>query len=213
MSSEDNGGVKGVLSFASCYNLFQKQVLGGDKARRWLATNVWKVRNGDRIIDIGCGSGTILEHLPRDISYLGIDTNQNYIHSALKKFSDRGTFCVGTAPELVGQDASLVNSADVVLCNGVLHHLSDDEALEILRLAKRLLKLKGRLLCLEATFLAHQSRLSRWLVSRDRGQHIRTEQQWKDLVSQVFERRTTNILTGLIRIPYTHIVIECQRDS
>lgn len=211
MSSEDNRGVKKLLGVPSCYNFFQKNILGGDKARRWLATNVWKISGGERIIDIGCGSGTILEHLPRDISYLGIDTNESYIRSALKNFSDRGTFCVGTAPELVGQDASLVNSADVVICNGVLHHLSDDEAIEILRLAKRLLKLKGRLLCLEATFLAHQGRLSRWLVSRDRGRYIRTEQQWKDIVGPVFDRYTTNILTGLIRIPYTHIVIECQR--
>jgi hypothetical protein len=64
------------------------------------------------------------------------------------------------------------------------------------------------MVCLEPSFLLRQAPVSRWLLSRDRGRNVRSEQQWKALVRQVFPDAETHVLTGLIRIPYTHIVIE-----
>ena len=101
----------------------------------------------------------------------------------------------------------------MVLCNGLLHHLPDDEVIEVLELSKRIMKLNGRLVCLEAAYLAHQTRLSKWIVSTDRGRFVRSEQEWKDLLSRAFNNYSTWILTGLIRIPYTHIVIECVNEE
>jgi ubiquinone/menaquinone biosynthesis C-methylase UbiE len=210
-SGQDDSGLKSLLTISRFYELFQKS-LGGDNSRKWLAENIWKPRSGETIVDIGCGSGLILEHLPADIKYLGIDISAQYIRSARKRFSARGTFFLGTARDLVNQDGSHFGSADLVLCNGLLHHLSDGEALEILELSKRIMKSNGRLVCLEATFLARQTRLSRWIVSTDRGRHVRTEQEWKNLIGQAFESFSTTILTGLLRIPYTHIVIECLNE-
>ena len=206
---QDNSGLKRLLTISWFYDFFQERLLGGSKAREWLATNVWKPRSGEAVVDIGCGPGTILAHLPLDIEYLGIDISENYIRSARKKFPDRGTFFLGTVGDLVNQDSSHSASADLVLCNGLLHHLTDREALEVLELAKRIMRPGGRLVCLEAAFLARQTGLSRWIVNSDRGRHVRFEHEWKDLIGQAFESYSTRILTGLLRIPYTHIVIEC----
>ena len=211
-SGQDDSGLKRLLTNSSVYDFFQKSLLGADNARRWLATNAWKPKSGEAIVDIGCGSGTVLEYLPPDIEYLGIDVSENYIRSARKKFSHRGTFFLGTARDFVNHDGSHFGSADLVLCNGLLHHLSDGEALEVLELSKRIMKPNGRLVCLEAVFLARQTRLSRWIVSTDRGRHVRLEQEWKNLIGQAFESYSTRILTGLLRIPYTHIVIECLNE-
>ena len=207
-SGQDDSGLKRLLTNPRFYELFQK-FLGGDNAKKWLVKNVWAPRSGDVIVDIGCGSGNILEYLPPDIEYLGIDTSEEYIRSARRRFAAGGTFFLGTAQDFVNQNNSYFGSADLVLCNGLLHHLSDCEALEVLELSKRIMKSDGRLVCLEATFLARQTRLSRWILNRDRGKHIRSEQEWKNLIGQAFESYSTHILTGLIRIPYTHIVIEC----
>lgn len=207
-SGQDDSGLKRLLTNPRFYELFQK-FLGGGNAKKWLAQNVWAPRSGDVIVDIGCGSGNILEYLPPDIEYLGIDTSEEYIRSARRRFAAGGTFFLGTAQDFVNQNSSYFDSADLVLCNGLLHHLSDCEALEVLELSKRIMKSGGRLVCLEATFLARQTRLSRWILNRDRGKHIRSEQEWKNLIGQAFESYSTHILTGLIRIPYTHIVIEC----
>ncbi len=210
-SGQDDSGLKSLLTISRFYELFQK-TLGGDNARKWLAKNIWKPKSGETIVDVGCGSGLILEHLPADIKYLGIDISEQYVRSARKRFSARGTFFLGTAHDLLNHDDSYSGSADLVLCNGLLHHLSDCEALDILELSKRIMKSNGRLVCLEATFLARQTRLSRWILSMDRGRHVRSEQEWKTLIGQAFESYSTLILTGLLRIPYTHIVIECLNE-
>jgi ubiquinone/menaquinone biosynthesis C-methylase UbiE len=211
-SGQDDSGLKSLLTISYFYEFLQKNLLGGNNARKWLAKSVWKLKGGETIVDVGCGSGTVLEYLPQDIEYLGVDVSENYIRAARKRFSARGTFFLGTARDLVNHDDSHLNSADLVLCNGLLHHLSDREAVEVLQLSKRIMKSNGRLVCLEATFLARQTRLSRWIVSTDRGRHVRSEQEWKNLIGQTFDSYSTSILTGLIRIPYTHIIIECLNE-
>lgn len=209
---QDNSGLQRLLTFTRLFELFQK-CLGGDSARIWMVKNFWEPKSGEMIVDIGCGSGNILDYLPPDIEYLGIDISEEYIRSARRRFAGRGTFFLGTAHDFVSQADSYFGSADLVLCNGLLHHLSDSEALEVLELSKRIMKLDGRLVCFEATFLARQTRLSRWILNRDRGKHIRSEQEWKQLIGQAFESYSTHILTGLIRIPYTHIVIKCLNEG
>jgi 2-polyprenyl-3-methyl-5-hydroxy-6-metoxy-1,4-benzoquinol methylase len=102
---------------------------------------------------------------------------------------------------------------DLVTCNGLLHHLTDDEASEILEISKQFLRPGGRLVCLEATFLTRQTRLSKKMVNMDRGRYVRSEQQWKDLIARSFDTFSTSVVTGLIRIPYTHIVIQCVNEQ
>jgi hypothetical protein len=69
----------------------------------------------------------------------------------------------------------------------------------------------GRLVCFEPTFLVYQGRISRWIMSRDRGRNIRTEEEWKVLVSSVFDSFAISIVTNILRIPYIYIIIECQK--
>jgi ubiquinone/menaquinone biosynthesis C-methylase UbiE len=208
-SGQDDSGLKKLLAHTRLYDFFQNHVLGGKKARRWLARTFWRLKGGETVVDLGCGSGTVLEYLPEDIDYLGVDTSENYIRDARQKFSHRGKFFLGTVHDFFNQNDQRPGSVDMVLCNGLLHHLPDDEAIEVLESSKRMLKPNGRLVCLEATYLEHQTRISKWIVSTDRGICVRSEQEWKNLLSRTFSCYSTWILTGLIRIPYTHIVIEC----
>ena len=211
-SSEDSSGLKGLLSNSQVYDFFQNRLLGGRKAREWLAQNFWKLKGGERVVDIGCGSGAVLEHLPR-ADYLGIDISKSYIDAGRKKYAANATFFLGTALDFLNQNDSHLNNTDLVLCNGLLHHLSDEQAREVLGISRQLLKPGGRLVCLEATYLARQTRFSKWIVSTDRGRFVRSEQEWKNLVNGVFDRCSTHIVTGLIRIPYTHIIIECRNEA
>jgi len=212
-SGQDDRGFKKLLAHTRLYDFFQNHILGGRKARRWLATNFWKLKGGETVVDLGCGSGTVLEYMPKDIDYLGVDISENYIQAARQRFSHRGRFFLGTVRDFLNQEDQRSGSVDMVLCNGLLHHLPDDEAIEVLELSKRILKPKGRLVCLEATYLERQTRMSKWIVSTDRGTCVRSEQEWKNLVGRTFDNYSTWILTGLIRIPYTHIVIECVNDA
>ena len=211
-SRQDEGGLKKLLAFSRLYEFFT-HLLGGKKARRWLAKNVWKLKGGETVVDLGCGSGTVLEYMPSDIDYVGVDISESYIRAARKRFSERGRFFLGNVSDFLNQDDLPIRPADMVLSNGLLHHLPDDEVIEVLELTKRILKPNGRLVCLEATYLAHQAKLSKWIVSTDRGRYVRSEQEWKELLSRACNNYSTWILTGLIRIPYTHIVIECVNEE
>jgi hypothetical protein len=80
-----------------------------------------------------------------------------------------------------------------------------------LKLARQALAPEGRVVCLEPSFLIHQARVSRWLLKRDRGRNVRSEPEWKALFAQAFDDFETFVLTGLLRIPYTHIIVEARR--
>jgi hypothetical protein len=76
--------------------------------------------------------------------------------------------------------------------------LEDQAATQLLAFNKIILADGGRLIRVEPSHLRHQGKWARWLMSKDRGGHIRGEQEWKHLVQQIFERYPTRIITGLL---------------
>jgi SAM-dependent methyltransferase len=107
----------------------------------------------------------------------------------------------------------LTYEADLVLTNGVLHHVDDDAAKKILKFAYRALKDNGRFIFYEPCYLFWQSGISAYFMSLDRGQNIRTEQQWKELASSIFPVVSTNIVTGVNRLGYVCIVGQCRKSA
>lgn len=200
--------MKNLLSHSLFYEGLQR-ALGVENQRKWLAKEHWRLRGDEKILDIGCGSGTALRSLPLNVKYIGLDLSAAYIDAAQKAFGHRGTFLVGDVRELLSNSPASLRNADLIICNGLLHHLDDDNAMEILRLSRNALKVGGRLVCLEPSFVKNQGRFSRWIMNRDRGKNIRTEESWNYLFSNVFGTVSTKVVRGLIRIPYVHVVIEC----
>lgn len=206
---ENSKGINNLLSISWVYVFFQS-LMGAYRARTWIANNLWRVNSGDKVVDMGCGPGTALNYLPKDIKYVGFDISDEYVAAAKKQYFSRkdAVFFVSSVHDLLGKDDPRLIDADFVVCNGLLHHLNDDETTEVLTLANKILKPAGRFISVEPVYLVHQSKFSRWLMSKDRGCNIRTEQHWKNLIGSVFSVFTTNILIDLMRIPYLLIFIE-----
>lgn len=209
---QDTSGLKSFLSVSWVYKYFQNLV-GAAWLKNWLAANYWKLSGGEKVVDIGCGPGDVLEYLPKNLEYIGFDLSQQYIETAQQRWGKRGTFLVSTPGQLLDRPDDRLNGADLVMCNGVLHHLDDQESLEVFKLAKSILAPGGRFVSYEPVFLAHQDRISKWILGRDRGRHVRLEKEWKKLISHVFDDFNTDIATNLIRIPYTYIIIECRKQT
>jgi SAM-dependent methyltransferase len=209
---QDDKGFKRILTLSWVYKIFQTAV-GSGRSKGWISTRFWNIAAGQKVVDIGCGPGNAIQHLPAGVKYVGFDISERYIAHAREKYADDPdkTFLVGVAENFISSLPEQMRDADLVIINGLLHHLEDDEAVTALKLGYQALAPQGRLVCLEACFLIHQAPFSRWLLKRDRGQNVRSEPEWKALFARVFATFETFVLTGLLRIPYTHIIIEARR--
>ena len=198
--------LKDILARARVYSAFAR-LIGATNGRRIYVQRHIRPRPGDRILDVGCGPADILEALPA-VDYHGFDLSPRYIESARRRFGTRGHFQVEAVNlDLVRRYAGF----DLVLATGVLHHLSDAEAIDLFRIAKSALKPTGRLVTLDGCFTEGQSRIARRLLEMDRGKYVRNAAAYAALARQVFDAVENVLTTDLLRIPYTHIVLECHR--
>jgi SAM-dependent methyltransferase len=194
------------LSVSWAYRLFGRLV-GAHALRTAYVHECVRPREGDRVLDIGCGPGDILNFLP-PVSYVGFDINPDYIQAARARFGQRAQFFQQAIDrELVGRFSDF----DIVMANGLLHHLDDAGAGELLTIAFTALKPGGRLITLDGVISPDQSRAAYYLVSHDRGRFMRTEAGYTQLAGRVFPHVKAQIWHSRLRIPYTHIVMECQR--
>jgi SAM-dependent methyltransferase len=193
-----------ILELPAVYRLFAAAI-GGKFRSRYVSEYV-RPQAGDRILDIGCGPGDILNHLPQ-VQYLGVDVDAQYIAAARRRFGNRGEFRCESATETVLREPA---SFDIVMANGVLHHLDDDEANKVLTLARSALKSTGRLVAHDGAFVAEQSAIEALLLKMDRGRFVRTPDQYVRLARQAFDQVEGVVRRGLLRSPYTHHIMTCR---
>jgi hypothetical protein len=92
-----------------------------------------------------------------------------------------------------------------------VHHLDDQEARQLFQIAFDALKSGGKLITFDGVFTNDQSAAARWLLIRDRGEYVRNEGEYVKIASQVFVNVKATIRRDLLRIPYTHLILECVR--
>ena len=207
---ENHSGLKKLLKIPCFYYLLM-DIFGAKKGALWLSKNFFKVQSGAKIIDIGCGPGSLLKSykniFPKNIDYHGIDPSKDYILSAKREFGHSAKFYHGTTDNFIN-NAGFSNS-DLILCCGVLHHIDDNQVLSLFNFVHSNLKTNGgRFLAIEPVHLLKETFISKWIMNLDRGLYIRKEQEWKELLNNSNLNYTTNIITGLIKIPYNYILIE-----
>ena len=100
-----------------------------------------EVRDGDSILDVGCGGGHYLRSLKRVIptafSYTGVDATEEFLAAARRAWEGQAnvSFVKGDVFGLQFDE----NTYDVVMCNNVLYHLPSvaKPLAELIRVARR----------------------------------------------------------------------------
>jgi SAM-dependent methyltransferase len=197
--------IRSVLAIPAAYQLWSS-VVGGGAYDKVLVNEYVRPSAGGRILEIGCGPGTIVRYLPPS-EYLGFDLSPSYIEQAKKRFPNAKFVCERVSQFSLAKEQSF----DAVLAFGIVHHLEDAEARQLFQIAHDALRPGGKLVTSDGVWTDGQSPVARWLLARDRGEHIRSEQEYVGIASQVFSNIRASVRHDLLRIPYTHLILECVR--
>jgi ubiquinone/menaquinone biosynthesis C-methylase UbiE len=147
------------------------KLLGGDAARAMLLEQA-AVRAAHRVLDIGCGTGSLLVMIKRkypEAEVVGLDPDPRALARARRKGQRsriRFQLDQGFADELPYPDESF----DRVLSSFMFHHLENSLKVKSLREARRVLKPGGRfhLMDFAKADSVSAGRIARWIHSSPR---------------------------------------------
>ena len=201
--SERTGGLYGLLKSPRLYEAVQA-CMGAVDLRREFASRCIQAKAGDRVIDIGCGPGEILRFLPSQVDYQGCEPNPRYVEQALRNFGVRGSFHVGYFTKTHADEIRDVDSAGG---SAVLHHLDDTAAVTLFKLLRSVLRPGGRVVSLDNVYVPDQNRIAKLLIGLDRGNNVRTPDQYNALPKQSFDNVFGHIVHKKFP-PYTYYFMQ-----
>jgi SAM-dependent methyltransferase len=204
----ERGGLHQVLKLSWAYTAFQGLVScpgAADRMRNELYPELGT--RPLRVLDIGCGPAAFYSRY-RDVAgleYVGIEPNEAYVKDAEQRLSGIELH-TGTVPEVRERVSGLF---DLVVLEGVLHHIDDATAIEALSFAGERLAIGGRIVALDPVLLPRQNPIARALAILDRGKHVRTLDGYRKLAAGALPNATVEVraLSGQLRMPYNHSLL------
>jgi SAM-dependent methyltransferase len=196
-----------ILSRPEVYQLYQ--VAGGFFGARIKAFRDYVDFSGvRRVFDIGCGPGHIVNHMPSGIDYIGFDTESRYIDFANARWKGRGRF---VSLPFDRSSAEAYGKPDLILMNGVLHHMDDATAACVVRDAAEVLADDGLFFALDGCFRPGQNPIARYLLEKDRGEYVREAGGYEGIVRQAFTNTQVFVRDDLSWAPYTFAITTGRR--
>jgi len=193
------------------YQLFQR-ANGAEKMRKIFTREYIRTQPGYSILDVACGTADIRPYLGFDVTYTGIDLSKSYISQNQKKYSRDHTtqfICINLNDYIAS--VKHTRTFDVILLMGILHHLNDKDAQDMLAALPTLLRPGGRAITLDGVFTPNLTTFERFLLRSDRGKFVRALDAWQALFSSCLPDATYTIRKDLYYLPYNLIIFQYQR--
>jgi SAM-dependent methyltransferase len=185
-----------------------QRLLRADRARHLCLDGFLKLHAGERVLDIGCGPGHVLDYLPR-VQYVGFDTEPRYINYAQQHYSDRGRFF---CEEFTHAHVERFAPFDAIILFGIIHHIDDLIADNLLCLLAECLSSSGRMVTLDPCIVPGQGRISRLVAQWDRGRYVRDREGYQNLVGKHFSEVAHSVIPNTSRIPSTELIMHLRRQ-
>lgn len=205
----ERGGVHRILEMPWVYTAFQTAVYRAGASQQ-MKQLLYPELGGRplRVLDIGCGPAAFFARYSdaERFSYVGIEPNASYVRDARAQFPGIELHG-GTVPEVRDR---ITGSFDLVVLEGVLHHIDDETAIEALAFAAERLTPGGRLVALDPVLLERQHPVARTLARLDRGKHVRSLEGYRALAVGPFRQELVNVsvVSGLLRVPYDQAFLD-----
>ena len=201
----ERAGLHRVLELSWVYTAFQR-VISREGAPERMRQELYPELGTRplRVLDIGCGPAAFYARY-RDIEgldYVGIEPNEAYVEDAGQRFPGVELHA-GTVPQVRDRISGMF---DLIVLEGVLHHIDDTTALEALVFAGERLVPDGRIVALDPVFLPKQNPVARTLARLDRGKHVRSLTGYRELATGALPHARVEVrpLSGQLRVPYDH---------
>jgi SAM-dependent methyltransferase len=134
----------------------------------------------DVIVDVGSGTGDALRYLTSFRAYHGFDVDVAATEFARNKTAGRGE--VSFEARAVSADDLAAIRPTLAILAGLLHHLDDESAVELLGMLARTGTIR-RVVTQDPVYLSGE-RMSNLLARLDRGKFVRGEEGYRDLAER-----------------------------
>ena len=199
-----------LLSNSICYNAFQLSV-GSFDYRKQIVSNSLSHTPNINVLDLGCGTGVTIPLLNSDQRFLGLDISGDYLKKAAE---------VSTHNEVRLREVNLgekgwgreiwEGQVSTVLAMGIFHHLDDSTLLNCLEELGTNLEKGSMMYSMDPIVTPKTSNAAKWFASNDRGQFIRSADEYKDMFSTFGWELSFNYTQNRLRIPYDTIEINAK---
>ena len=111
--------------------------------------------------------------------------------------------------DIMDIDFSKIGTFNKMILRGLLHHLDDRSILYLLEHLKPALSKHAQLVSLDGCYIPDQNFISKSLLSNDRGNYVRTETEYVNLLKSTFNKVESFIHNDLMKISYDHCICIC----
>jgi SAM-dependent methyltransferase len=202
-----------VLALPICYDLFQTAV-GSVKFRsNFVSENISKFKM-ENVLDLGCGTASTANLLPKGVNYRGLDTSTKYLEKARTRTADRQSKLILTdiADNEWTNEAGKLNAA-LGLALGIYHHINDYQLEETISNLSDVLQPGSKIVSLDPVIDSRTTKLANWFARNDRGQFIRDPEQFIEIFNSNGFSVKYEITRNSFRIPYDLLLITATKES
>ncbi len=208
MKEEKNSIVYKILRISFVYRTYQFVVIK-KSTYKFIYQNIFKTDENSIVLDCGCGPAQYRK-LIQSKKYIGIDFNPKHIQAA-KKNHPNDTFYEG---DLSKFDFQTIEKFSDILLFGLLHHLNDENAKNLINKLINQLKSNGKIVAIDPLYVEKKNfydSFANFVASKDQGNFVRQENEYRSLVDSKLATVETKIYKNLLRIPFYHHILNIKK--
>ena len=204
MKEEKNSLIYKILRLSFIYRTYQYLVIK-KSTYKFIYQNIFKTNENSVVLDCGCGPAQYRK-LIKCKKYIGIDFNSKHIQTARKNYPD-DIFYEGDLSKFDFQNIGKVTD---ILLFGLLHHLNDENAKNLINNLIKQLEVTGQIIAIDPVYVKKENfydSFANFIASKDQGNYVRKENEYRALVNSKLATAETIIYKNLLRIPFYHHIL------